>query len=92
MSRRGGSGVELGGDASPFISPGCVAVDAPASLARWIGASVALGGVAIQPRVFDRTNEKARLDNPLKRCYHNPATVCPQEQNIQYSCGHIPSN
>ena len=27
------------GGASPFISPDCAAVDAPASLARWIGAS-----------------------------------------------------
>jgi len=36
-----------GGDASPCDLPDCEAVDARASLARRVGASVALGGVAI---------------------------------------------
>ena len=33
----------LGGDASPFDLPDCEAVDALASLARRVGADVALG-------------------------------------------------
>ena len=43
-SRRGGSGVEQGGDASPCDLPDCEAVDARASLARRVGASVAQSG------------------------------------------------
>src|SRR5436305_13132317 len=44
--------------------------------------------------ISQKTNQNGYipLDNRSKRCYHNRATVCPQEQNIQYSCGHIPSN
>ena len=41
---------KMGGDASPYDLPGCFAVDAPASLARRVDASVAHYQLSQNPR------------------------------------------
>ena len=58
---RVGAGVEgtMGGDASPFDLPERAALDARASLARRVGASVALGGETLSLQFLAGTQQHA---------------------------------